>query len=106
MPVEKTPRPELKEVFADAIYDIFKHAGLPITADKLPLVRRFTDKLADSIHRQTTLDSIRLAKKAAVMTDQAFTKAQAAYDVLEAKVNELERKIEAVDREVPTDLNE
>jgi hypothetical protein len=99
-------RPDFKEVFADRIYDIFKHAGLPITSDKLVMVRRFTDQLADEISRQTTLDSIKLAKKAAELTDNAFLKAQAAYELLEGRVRELENQTKTNVRSGPIPYDE
>ena len=91
---ERVNRPEFEATLADTFYDIFKVAGHPVPAEKLPELKRFVDKLASEFTRKIKIESIEVAKLSAQMTDKAFKNAQAAYDELERRVSVAERKID------------
>jgi hypothetical protein len=94
--IEKTKRAAFEAVLADTFYDVFKVAGQPIPAEKLPELKRFIDKLADEFKRQVKIEAINVAKISAEMTDKAFKNAQASHVELERRIGVVEGKVDKI----------
>lgn len=95
----KQPKPNLTEVFAGLVYDMFRAAGTPISINNQEKVENIAPRFADAIRREAREAALTLAKRLQQATLEGFNSFSKEVDALKDEVKELKNEVKRLSTE-------